>query len=57
LTHDLASAAASVAAFQLVPGSQDSAMVLRVEPGPYTLQVTGVGGSMGEALAEIYVLR
>ncbi|MBI5693413.1 MAG: PQQ-like beta-propeller repeat protein [Verrucomicrobia bacterium] len=57
LTQDLASAAASVAAFPLVPGSQDSAMVLMVDPGPYTLQVTGVGGSMGEALAEIYVLR
>jgi outer membrane protein assembly factor BamB len=55
--HDLRTAAESVAAFPLVDGSADAAMLLVVDPGPYTLQVSGVAGTTGEALAEIYVLR
>ncbi len=55
--HDLETAAESVAAFPLAGTSADSAMVLVVEPGPYTVQVAGVAGATGEALAEIYVLQ
>jgi hypothetical protein len=55
--HDLATAAASVAAFALPEGSPDSAVSLVVEPGSYTIQVSGVGGTTGEALVETYVLR
>jgi len=28
-----------------------------LEPGPYTLQVSGLDGYVGEALAEVYLLR
>ncbi len=56
LTRDLSVAAESVAAFPLVNGSFDSAMILTVDPGTYTIHLTGVGGTTGEALAEIYVL-
>jgi hypothetical protein len=55
--HDLVTAAASVAAFPLRDGSADSAVILIVDPGSYTIQVSGVGGSTGEALVESYVLR
>ena len=55
--HDLVVAAESVGAFPLAEGSADSAMILLVDPGLYTLQVVGVGAATGEAMAEIYVLR
>jgi outer membrane protein assembly factor BamB len=57
LTRDLADAAQSVSAFALAPESADCAMILIVDPGLYTIQVSGVGGTVGEVLAEIYVLR
>lgn len=53
---DLAGAAASVSAFALVEGRADSAMLFEAQPGLYTLQITGVGNTTGEALVEIYVL-
>jgi hypothetical protein len=52
----VAAAAALVQAFPLPGTSLDSAMVATVEPGNYTIQVSGVGGTTGEALVEIYVL-
>ncbi len=54
--YDLATAAALVQAFALTNGSADCAMVVTVEPGNYTIQVSGVGNTTGEALVEIYVL-
>lgn len=54
--HDVAMAAARVAAFALADGSADSALVFTASPGSYTIQISGVGGATGEALAEIYVL-
>lgn len=56
LTYDLRVAAESVAAFALAPGSADAAMVTTLMPGAYTIQISGVDGTTGEALAEIYVL-
>lgn len=56
LSYDLIAAANTVAAFQLPTGSADAAMVVTVNPGAYTMQISGVGGATGEALAEIYVL-
>ena len=53
---DLAGAAASVSAFPLADGSADSAMLFDAAPGAYTLQISGVNGTTGEALVEIYVL-
>lgn len=53
---DLAGAGARVAAFSFQENSNDSAMLFSAEPGPYTLQISGVGATTGEALVEIYVL-
>jgi hypothetical protein len=46
------SAEASVNAFTLSAG--DSALVLTLNPGAYTAQVAGVGGTTGIALVEVY---
>lgn len=56
IAQDLASAAVLVGAFPLPEGSADCAMVVEVMPGAYTIQVSGVGDTTGEALVEIYVL-
>jgi hypothetical protein len=53
---DLAAAAATVSAFALPEGSADSAMIFEAAPGPYTIQISGVGGTTGEAMVEVYVL-
>lgn len=54
--YDLARVFESVGAFALSPGSADSAMVVTVMPGQYTLKISGADGTTGEALAEIYVV-
>jgi sugar lactone lactonase YvrE len=51
---ELPNIAASVGAFALTPNSGDSADVVNLTAGPYTMQVSGVGGTTGVALAEIY---
>ncbi len=56
VTYDLIGAAKTVAAFSLQMGSADSAVAVTLEPGSYTVQVSGLGETTGEALAEIYVL-
>jgi hypothetical protein len=44
-----------VGAFRLLGGSNpDAALVTTLAPGPYTLQVTGVGGAVGSVLVEAY---
>jgi len=45
---------ASVGAFALGAGSKDAAIVATLAPGNYTAQVTGVGGTTGLALVEVY---
>jgi hypothetical protein len=45
---------ASVGAFALAAGSADSALVLTLAPGNYSVQVTGANGTTGIALAEVY---
>ncbi|MFZ9836971.1 MAG: PQQ-binding-like beta-propeller repeat protein [Opitutaceae bacterium] len=57
IAHDLRVAAESVGAFPWPDGSADAALLLLLDPGPYTLQVSGWDGSGGEALAEVYLLR
>lgn len=52
----IATAASSVGAFPLASGSADSAGLVTLPPGAYTVQVTGVGNTTGVALAEIYEL-
>ncbi len=51
---EIASAANFVGAFTLASGSADSAQVVSLTPGAYTMQVSGVGGLTGIALAEVY---
>jgi hypothetical protein len=51
---DVAATAATTGAFPLVAGSADSAAVLTLAPGSYTIQVVDARGAGGTALAEIY---
>ncbi|MBI5692045.1 MAG: exo-alpha-sialidase [Verrucomicrobia bacterium] len=52
---EAATAAAQTAgAFALAAHSLDSALVLTLPPGAYTAQVSGVAGSAGLALVEVY---
>jgi hypothetical protein len=46
----------SVGAFPLTAGARDAALVLTVAPGGYTIQVSGVDGSAGVVLVEVYEL-
>jgi hypothetical protein len=45
-----------VGAFSLTAGSKDAALVTRLPPGNYTVQVGGVGTATGEVLVEVYDL-
>jgi hypothetical protein len=45
----------SVYAATLAPG--DSAMIVTLPPGGYTVEISGANGSMGVALAEIYEVK
>jgi pectin methylesterase-like acyl-CoA thioesterase len=51
---EVARLAATAGAFPLVTGSGDAALLVRLEPGNYTAQVTGSAGDSGVALLEIY---
>ncbi|RLA20714.1 MAG: hypothetical protein DRQ56_02495, partial [Gammaproteobacteria bacterium] len=51
---ELATAAATVGAFPLESGSQDAAVLITLDPGAYTVKVSGVGNTTGVALVEIY---
>jgi kumamolisin len=44
----------AVGAFALTAGSADSAVVVTLPAGSYTAQISGVGGTTGTALAEVY---
>ena len=50
----MAATSAAVGAFALPAGSADSVLVLNLLPGTYTAQVSGVGGTGGVALIEVY---
>lgn len=56
LKGDLAGAAAVVGAFPLKDGSADCAAIMTLSAGAYTVQVSGLNGTTGEALVEVYVL-
>ncbi len=53
---EIRSAAAVVNAFKLADGSKDSAMVVTLLPGAWTVQAGGPEGTTGVALIEVYVL-
>lgn len=50
----IASTFAPVGAFDLTAGSRDSALLITLPPGLYTAQLSGIGGTTGEALVEVY---
>jgi len=45
---------AQVGAFSLTSGSLDAAMINTLQPGSYSVQITGVGNTSGVALLEVY---
>ncbi len=45
---------AQVGAFTLPPNSRDAAILVTLDPGSYSAQVSGVGNTTGVALVEIY---
>jgi hypothetical protein len=53
-TAELTAAFAQVSAFALPAASRDAALVTTLQPGSYTVQVTGVGGTTGVAIVEVY---
>jgi hypothetical protein len=53
---DISAAASLVGAFPLDLAGADSAGLVSVPPGAYTMRISGAGGSAGVALAEIYEL-
>lgn len=52
--QDIADASAAVFAFSVPAGSKDAALLVTLDPGQYTVHLSGVGGSTGVALLEIY---
>ncbi|MCX6951713.1 MAG: hypothetical protein NTV51_05965 [Verrucomicrobia bacterium] len=50
----VAAAAAQVGAFALPEGSKDTALLLYLEPGSYTAQISGLNNTTGVALVEVY---
>ncbi len=53
-TAPLSAAFAAVGAFALPDGSRDAALLATLQPGNYTVQVSGVGETTGTAVVEIY---
>ena len=51
---ELVATAARVGSFVLPAGSRDAVLLVVLEPGAYTVQVSGVGATTGVALLEIY---
>ena len=54
---EISTAATSVGAFAFASGSRDSALLVTLPAGSYTASVSGVGGTTGTALVEIYVVQ
>jgi hypothetical protein len=53
----IAAVAAQVGAFSFASGSGDSAQIVNLAAGPYTIQISGVNNTTGVALAEIYEVQ
>lgn len=53
-TTQLTSAFNAVGAFLLPANSKDAALVATLQPGQYTAQISGVGGTTGIAIVEVY---
>jgi hypothetical protein len=55
-TTQLTAAFAQVGAFALPATSRDAAVLVTLDPGNYTVEVSGTGGTSGTALVEVYEL-
>lgn len=53
---DIAAAATAAGAFAFAANSTDSAVLVTLQPGAYSAVVSGVGGTTGNALVEVYEL-
>jgi hypothetical protein len=53
-TAELQAAFAQTNDFALPTNSKDAAAIVRLPPGGYTIQATGVGGTTGNVLVEVY---
>jgi hypothetical protein len=53
---EVTTAATTAGAFTFASGSKDAAIVVTLPAGTYTAQASGVGGTTGEALLEVYEL-
>jgi hypothetical protein len=53
-TAELTAAFTQVGAFALPAASRDAAILVTLQPGQYTVQVSGVGGTTGVAIVEVY---
>lgn len=51
---EVSATAERVGAFRLEPGSKDAALLATLNPGAYTVLASGVGGTSGVVLLEIY---
>src|SRR5207302_7369459 len=56
-TSALSRAFTGVGAFPLDAMSKDAALLVTLPPGNYTAQVSGVGGTSGVALVEVYAVQ
>jgi uncharacterized delta-60 repeat protein len=56
MAEGTATIAEAVGAFPLGAASKDAALVVTLPPGSYTVHVSGVGGSTGVALVEVYLV-
>lgn len=54
--NTLQAAFKAAGAFDLTTGSRDAAVLVRLPPGAYTAVASGVGGTTGQALVEVYDL-
>jgi len=52
----LSAAFAQVGAFALPSGSADAAMIATLPAGSYTLELSGVNGTQGVGLVEVYLI-
>ena len=55
--HKLSSAMTQVGAFTIPADSADSAVIVKVPAGAYTVQVSGLNGSIGNVMLEVYELN
>ena len=53
-TTELAAAFVQVGAFALPAASRDAAVLITLQPGAYTVQVSGVNNTTGVAIVEVY---